>query len=192
MPSPAAPKLRFAPIAHPHALNVRSGVAMAAKPCLGAAGCGLESKLHFNMASHGTHMLRFASCRASSRTYMCVPESRQSRSLAYERRAAPYAMGLRQTLVCCVSRRHVLPHALYVRSGVTRLAKPCLRASGCVPSRSTIANANPVVPDALCASRDLDTHPRTVYGVGADSRPRTTGRLQSGAKPPTQPNQNTK
>ena len=45
---------------------------------------------NFDMASHGTHMLRFASCRASSRTYMCVPESRQLRSLAYERRAVPY------------------------------------------------------------------------------------------------------
>src|SRR6056297_2954971 len=44
MPSPATPILRFATIAHPHASNVRSGVAMVAKPWLGAAGCGMESK----------------------------------------------------------------------------------------------------------------------------------------------------
>ena len=183
------------------------------------------------MASHDTHMLRFASCRASSRTYMCVPESRQSRSLAYERRAVPYPVACR------------VPEG---RSRVVVLAKAksCLRASDCVPSRRWIAcglesklhsdmasqeirmlrfgptehphahktcapesrvkpclripccargwRKFPVVPDVLRASRDLDKHPRTVDGVGADSRPRFAGRLKSGATPPTQPNQNTK
>ena len=153
------------------------------------------------MASHCTHMLRFASCRASSRTYMCVPESWQSRSLASERRAVPYPVA-----------------ELGARSGVTRLAKPCLRASDCVPSCRWIAcglesklhsdmalqeirmrrfgsaehphahktcapASRPVqslayerltvshgvarlqeTSSSRPASRDLDAHPRTVYG----------------------------
>ena len=71
-------------------------------------------------------MLRFASCRASSRTYMCVPESRQSRSLAYERRAVPYPVACR------------VPGDVQGSWWLAK-AKSCLRASDCVPSRRWIA-----------------------------------------------------
>src|SRR6056297_1517187 len=92
-----------------------------------------------DMASQEIHMLRFGPAEHPHAHNTCAPVSRPAQSLAYESPAVPYTMGLRQTLVCSVSRRHVLPHAPDVRSGVTRLAKPCLRAPGCVPSRSRIA-----------------------------------------------------
>ena len=141
----------------PHALDVRSGVTRFAKPCLRAPDCaplrrergrGLKSKFLSDWASLANRMLRFASCRASSRTFMCAPESRQSRSLAYERRAVPYRL-----------ERSVLN----VRSGVAVPEKPCLGAAGCGLEsrfRSDAAlhdETNTVIPEARRAIRGLET-----------------------------------
>src|SRR6056297_2000740 len=86
-----------------------------------------------DMASQEIHMLRFGPAEHPHAHNTCAPVSRPAQSLAYESPAVPYTMGLRQTLVCSVSRHRVLPHAHNVRSGVTRLAKPCLRASDYAP-----------------------------------------------------------
>src|SRR6056297_4165735 len=91
-----------------------------------------------DMASQEIHMLRFGPAEHPHAHNTCAPVSRPAQSLAYESPAVPYTMGLRQTLVCSVSRHRVLPHAHNVRSGVTCLAKPCLRASDYAPLRRKI------------------------------------------------------
>ena len=73
------------------------------------------------MASHGIRMQRFGPAEHPHAHKTCAPASRPVQSLAYESPAVPYPVA-----------------ELGAHSGVTRLAKPCLRASDCVPSRREI------------------------------------------------------
>ena len=148
MPSPDTPMLRFAPIAHPHALNVRSGVAMAAKPCLGAAGCGLESKLHSDMALQEIRMQRFGPAEHPHAHKTCAPGSRPAQILAYESPAVPDGSEIAGNFVvpaCEPGPRHVPENRLRRRSGlqaaIRRKAKVRRQADDATEPKHQITNS---------------------------------------------------
>ena len=70
-------------------------------------------------------------------------------------------MGLRQELVCCVSRHTAHPHAHNTCAPVSRCLRSLAYEPLAVPHR--IVGKNPVIPDALRAIRDLETQPSAIY-----------------------------
>lgn len=75
-------------------------------------------------------------------------------------------MGLRQELVCCVSRHTAHPHAHNTCAPVSRCLRSLAYEPLAVPHR-VAGLKNPVIPDTLRAIQGLGTQPNVIDGPKA-------------------------